>query len=56
MSRTLKDRLTAIGLDASHYGWHSWRRGGTTAMFAAGEAENPAKSTYDFTKDGKKRN
>lgn len=39
MSRTLKDRLTAIGLDASHYGWHSWRRGGTTAMFAAGVAE-----------------
>lgn len=39
MSSTLKDRLTAVGLDASHYGWHSWRRGGTTAMFAAGVAE-----------------
>lgn len=39
MSNTLKDRLTAIGLDSSHYGWHSWRRGGTTAMFAAGVAE-----------------
>ncbi len=39
MSRVLKSRLSAINLDSSHYGWHSWRRGGTTAMFAAGVAE-----------------
>lgn len=39
MSSVLKTRLSAIGLDATHYGWHSWRRGGTTAMFAAGVAE-----------------
>lgn len=39
MSSTLKHRLSTIGLDASHYGWHSFRRGGTTAMFAAGVAE-----------------
>lgn len=39
MSSTLKSRLSAIGLDAKQYGWHSWRRGGTTAMFAAGVAE-----------------
>ena len=39
MSATLKSRLASIGVDPSHYGWHSWRRGGTTAMFAAGVAE-----------------
>jgi hypothetical protein len=36
---TLKSRLDSIHLDSKHYGWHSWRRGGTTAMFAAGVAE-----------------
>ena len=36
---TLKRRLTAIGLDSSLYGFHSLRRGGTTAMFAAGVPE-----------------
>ena len=39
MSTILKSRLTSLQLDATHYGWHSWRRGGTTAMFAAGVAE-----------------
>ncbi len=39
MSATLKQRLSSIHLDSTHYGWHSWRRGGTTAMFAAGVAE-----------------
>lgn len=39
MSATLKSRLASLGLDSSRYGWHSWRRGGTTAMFAAGVAE-----------------
>jgi hypothetical protein len=39
MSSTLKHRLSSISLNPKHYGWHSWRRGGTTAMFAAGVAE-----------------
>lgn len=39
MSATLKHRLSIIGVNPAHYGWHSWRRGGTTAMFAAGVAE-----------------
>ena len=39
MSATLKQRLNAIQLDSTLYGWHSFRRGGTTAMFAAGVAE-----------------
>jgi hypothetical protein len=39
MSNSLKHRLTTIGADATKYGWHSWRRGGTTAMFTAGVAE-----------------
>ncbi len=44
MSATLKSRLTTIGLNAADYGWHSWRRGGTTAMFAAGIAETMIQS------------
>lgn len=39
MSSALKQRLEAIELDPAQYGWHSFRRGGTTAMFAAGVAE-----------------
>lgn len=36
MLSTLKRRLATMGLSADRYGWHSWRRGGTTAMFVAG--------------------
>lgn len=39
MIATLKSRLDSMLLNSKHYGWHSWRRGGTTAMFAAGVAE-----------------
>lgn len=39
MINTLKSQLNTLGLNSQHYGWHSWRRGGTTAMFAAGVAE-----------------
>ncbi len=49
MSTQLKQRLIAIGLDATHYGWHSWRRGGTTAMFAAGVAETLIQSHGRWT-------
>ena len=44
MSSTLKQRLDAIQLDPTQYGWHSFRRGGTTAMFAAGVAETMIQS------------
>jgi len=51
MSATLKQRLTTLGLDATHYGWHSWRRGGTTAMFAAGVAETMIQSHGRWASD-----
>ena len=32
-----KSRLSIdLGVNAAEYGWHSWRRGGTTALFLAG--------------------
>ena len=39
MMTVLKSRLASIGLTDSRYGWHSWRRGGTTALFMAGVNE-----------------
>ena len=44
MLATLKRRLSAIGLNAQLYGFHSLRRGGTTAMFAAGVPETMIQS------------
>ena len=44
MLSTLKRRLSVIGLDGSLYGWHSWRRGGTTALFVAGVNETLVQS------------